>query len=281
MTYEMFTATGCTRCKITKQYLKANDIPCVEHDVKGEGKEAFTSFYKANRKNIFRDQDGVEFPVFTDGNVIKQGVSIIIGHFASGDSLTGFIGRSLLHGEWIDGFNVSDGNPDQAEGLLTVLSHLKKHNLKIQLNSCGPNADLLEKILKQGLGDRLIMEIKGPLDLYAALSGNKIDKEELIKSIRLANQFPEFELFTTITPLVRANGSVDFLTPEEIGETAKLIEEASQSKKNPYLLKVFDPETTDKDEFKSVESLATSSMFKYRTQARRYQVMTEIGNKDR
>ncbi len=276
MEYTLFTATGCARCKITKQYLKDQNISFAEHDFKAEGKDAFAQFYRANRKSIFRDQDGVEFPVFTDGNVIKQGVSVIVGHLIAGEKLSGFIGRSLLHGEWIDGFNISGGKGEEAEGLLTVLSHMKKHGLKTQLYSWGANADLLEKVQAQGLGDKLILEVKGPAALYPSLAGSEITSDELGRSIKLANQFPEFELFTTVAPLVRDDGNVDFLTPEEIADTAKLIEEASGSKKNPYTLKPFDPETTEREELKAIEPLAATSLFKYRTQARRYQVMTEI-----
>jgi glutaredoxin/pyruvate-formate lyase-activating enzyme len=276
MEYTLFTATGCARCKITKRYLKDNDIPFTEHDFKAEGKDAFAQFYRANRKSIFRDKDGVDFPVFFDGSVVKQTVSTIIGHLASDSDLSGFISRSLLHGEWIDGFDVSGGNPEQAEGLLVVLDHLKKNGLKIQLTSDGTNADLLETLLEKGLGDRLILEVKGPAHLYGPLSDKEISAEKLAKSIKLACQFPEFEVFTIVAPLVRADGVIEYITPEEIGETAKLIEEASQTKKNPYLLKTFDPESTDNEKLKNIDSLEAPNMFRYRTQARRYQVMTEI-----
>ena len=272
----IYSATGCARCKITKAYLKENNITFEEFDFKAAGKEAFAQFYRSNRSQVFRDKDGVEFPVFTDGKNIRQGVSVIIGYLIAGDGLSGYIGRSLLHGEWIDGFDISTGDPDQLENLVAVLKHLKKNGLKIQAICHGPNADILEKILAHGLVDRLIMEVKGSPELYGQLTGRELDADELSKSIELATKFPEFQFFTTIAPMKRVDGVIDFLTPEEIGSTARIIEMNSGSKKNLYILKPFDPSAVEDEQLKNLEPLPSTMMFKYRTQARRYQVMTEI-----
>ncbi len=91
----IYSATGCVRCKITKNYLKENNITFEEFDFKAAGKEAFAQFYRANRSQVFRDNDGVEFPVFTDGKNIRQGTSVIIGYLIAGDGLSGYIGRSV------------------------------------------------------------------------------------------------------------------------------------------------------------------------------------------
>ncbi len=272
----IYSATGCARCKITKNYFKENNITFKEFDFKAEGKEAFAQFYRSNRSQVFRDNDGVEFPVFTDGKNIRQGASVIIGYLIAGDGLSGYIGRSLLHGEWIDGFDISTGDPDQLENLVAVLKHLKKNGLKIQAICHGPNADILEKILDLGLVDRLIMEVKGPPELYGQLTGRELDADELLKSIELAAKFQKVQFFTTIAPLKRMDGTLEFLTPEEISSTAQVIETASGSKKNFYTLKLFDLSTALDEQLKNLEPLPSSMMFKYRTQARRYQVMTEI-----
>jgi len=88
-----------------------------EYDIKADGKDAFTKFYRAHRAEIYRDKDGVEFPVYTDGSVIRQGVSVVIGHLMAGNGLDGFIGRSTLHGEWIDGFNISGQGSLASDGI--------------------------------------------------------------------------------------------------------------------------------------------------------------------
>ncbi|MGD9188918.1 MAG: hypothetical protein PVI89_11930 [Desulfobacteraceae bacterium] len=280
MTNQIYTATGCVRCKITKRFMKENDIGYEEYDFKAEGKDAFSQFYRANRKEIFRDKDGVEFPVFTDGKVIRQGLSVVVGYLIAGEALDGFIGRSLLHGEWIDGFDISGGDPartdDLIDDLLKVLSYLKQNGLKIQITTDGRNAAVLEAVKEKNLADKIIMDVRGPAALYGSLAGADIDEEELKRSIALATRFSDYRFQTTIAPLVRKDGAVNYLTPEEVGETARMIEAATGSKKHPYQLKAFDPKQTAEDQLKSTEPLPSSALFKYRTAARRYMVMTEI-----
>lgn len=276
MSNTIFTATGCVRCKITKSFLAENNIAFEELDFKGEGQEEFGRFYRANRKDIFRDHDGVEFPVYSDGRQIRQGVSVIIGYLVAGDRLDGFIGRSLLHGEWIDGFDVSGGDPAEVEGLVKVLGYLRGKGLKTQLYSNGLNASVLERLLAEGLGDRLALEVKGPESLLPVLYGPEADAAQIAKSLELAVRFPDYRLFTTIAPVERAQGEFSHLTPEEVGQTAQFIEQATASKKNPYLLRAFQPAESDNDALKGLEPLPAPAMFKYRSAARRFQVTTEV-----
>lgn len=276
MTAIIFSATGCARCKITKKFLQERSVEYLEFDIKAEGKEEFAKFYRENRNAIFRDKDGVEFPVFTDGKVIRQGVSVIISYLIAGDGLQKAVGRSELHGEWIDGFNVSCTEPGVEEELLTVLGHLKKSGLKIQVATTGKNSTLLKSLLEKSLVDRVIMEVRGPASLYPTIAGEVITEEELRHSIQLTCSVPEYRLVTTITPFFRNNELLDFITPEEVGETAKFIEDASGSKKHPYLLRPFNPQNCVDERFASIEPLPSSALFKYRTAARRYQVMTDI-----
>lgn len=276
MKNQIFTATGCARCKITKRFMQQQNIDYDEFDIKAEGKDAFARFYRENRKDIYRDNDGVEFPVFSDGSAIRQGVGVVIGYLMTGDGLSGFIKRSALHGEWIDGFDISGGNPANAGKLLQVLAFLKQNGLKIQATTDGRNASVLEQVIDKSMADRVIMEVRGPASLYSRLLGEEISSDEIFRSIALTARSPQYSFYTTVAPFVRVDGAVSYLTPEEIGETARMIEEASGSKKHPYLLKGWNPKNLLDDRIKSAEPLPDSAMFKYRTAARRYQVMTEI-----
>ncbi len=276
MAYQIYTATGCTRCRITKRFMKKNGITYEEYDIKADGQEVFAEFYRVNRPMVYRGKDGVEFPIFTDGEVIRQGVGAVIAHLIAGDKLAGFIGQSALHGEWIDGFNIAGGDPQYSDELLRVLAYLKQNNLKIQVSTDGRNAALLEAVLENKLADRVIADIKGPANLYGPLTGTAIDESELADTIALAVRFPEYHFYTTIAPLARENGSTNYLAPEEIGQTARQIETVTGSKKHPYTLRIFNPQHAEDDRFKSIEPLPDSAVFKYRTAARRYMVMTEI-----
>ena len=276
MTNQIFTATGCARCKIAKGYMRQQKIDYEEFDIKAEGKTAFAKFYRENRKDIYRDEDGVEFPVFSNGSVIRQGASVIIGYLMAGDALNGFIGRNALHGEWIDGFDIAGGDPVHAEDLIKVLAYLKQNGLKIQVYTDGRNSLVLEKIMDSELANRVIMEVKGPAVLYEALCGQALEESELIRSIALAARCEDYRFYTVVTPIVRDDGTISYLSPEEIKETAEQIEIATGSKKHPYEICAHDPGQVIDERLKEMEPIASSDLFKYRTAARKFMVMAEI-----
>lgn len=123
------------------------------------------------------------------------------------------------------------------------------------------------------------MEVKGPLTLYAGILNKEIDPEEIKSTIRLVAKFPEYRFQTTVAPIVRQEGGtqrIRYLTPEEIEETAKLIQEVTGSNKQPYLLRLFDPGQCSDDRLKVLEKMPPNALFTYRSAARKYQVLTEI-----
>ena len=123
------------------------------------------------------------------------------------------------------------------------------------------------------------MDVKGPLALYGKILGQEIDAGEIEKSIVLVPGFPEYEFQITVAPVIRQWGEkpeVSYLTPEEIGETARLIAQVTGSKKHPFLLRVFDPDTCSDERLTAVDRLPDNAMFRYRTAARKHLVLTEI-----
>jgi len=310
MSNTIYTATGCSRCKIAKKFMEERGIACQDLDIKAEGKDAFGQFYRDSRSAVFRGKEGIEFPIFTDDTTIRQGVGVVLAYLHAGKKLDGFIGRSELSHGWMDGIHVSEGDPSLADDLTTVLSYIKKNGLNLQMDTDGRNASILEKLLEQQLVDRVIMEVKGPLTLYAGILNKEIDPEEIKSTIRLVAKFPEHRFQTTVAAVVRQEEGTQtiryvkkpecpalpsgdepgffhrrspvlphgvlHLTPEEIAETAKLIQEVTGSNKQPYLLRVFDPSNASDQRLKSVEKIPPNALFTYRSAARKYQVLTEI-----
>jgi pyruvate formate lyase activating enzyme len=280
MNLTLFTATGCSRCNVAKKFMHAKGIVFVEHDAVGEGKELFAQFYRAQRGAIFRGAEGIEFPVFVDGDEIRQGVAVVIAYLHAGKRLDGFIGRSELPKGWVGGLHVSQGDPAASDELVTVLTFLEKSGLKLQLETDGRNADVLERLLELGLGDRVVMDLKGPRPLYAAMLGAEIDTEEVSRTMALVSTFSECRFETTVAPVPQAEdgvGSVvSYLTPEEIADTARWLKEATGSHRQPYVLCVFDPQTRPDERFRAIEALSPNSLFRHRTAARTYQVLTEV-----
>jgi pyruvate formate lyase activating enzyme len=279
MSLTLFTAAGCARCNIAKKFMQDKSIAYEEHDAVGEGKERFGHFYRMHRSAVFRGRDGIEFPVLADGDVIRQGVAVVIAYLHAGAGLEGFFGRSELPKGWVGGINVSAGDPMAANELAAVLGFLKKNGMKLQLDADGRNASVLEHLLGQGIGDRVVMDIKGPRRLYGAMLGTQINPEEVGRSMALAAGFSEHRFETTVAPVLRAgedHASIGYLTPEEIAETAHWLKEATGSHRQPYVLRMFDPRNHPDDRFRSVEKLPHASLFRYRTAARKFQVLTEI-----
>ena len=169
MSIIIFSATGCVRCRVAKQLLNEHGLTFQDHDALGDGKAAFRSFYQHNRSKIYRGPEGVEFPIYCDDEVIRQGLPAVAAYLMGGTALNGFFEPVTLHGQWLDGIHISGGAPDRGQDLLKVLAYLKKQRFKVRIDTNGMNVDLLAAVLDRGLADRVIMEVKGPLHLYELL----------------------------------------------------------------------------------------------------------------
>jgi pyruvate formate lyase activating enzyme len=279
MSLTLFTATGCARCTIAKKFMAEKGLTYDEHDAIGEGKEFFGQFYRTHRSAIFRGKEGIEFPVLAEGDEIRQGLAVVVAWLQAGASLDGFIGRSEHSKGWVGGLHVSGGDPAAMDDLVAVLSFLKRNGLKLQLDTDGRNAAALECLLEQRLGDRVVMDLKGPRQLYGALLGKEIDTQEVGRSMALVAKSPEYRFETTVAPVLRSEGDpegISYLTPEEIAETALWLKEVTGSHRQPYVLRAFDPQTSADDKFRSMETLTPNSLLRHRTAARKHQVLTEV-----
>ncbi|MBR4747672.1 MAG: hypothetical protein IK061_09835, partial [Desulfovibrio sp.] len=95
----LYTAPDCIRCKIVKSFLAERGQTWDTVDFKADAKD-FNAFYRANRKSIYRNPEGVEFPLFDDGTVIKQGSGEVVAYLLAGRDLECCVTRSdMLHGK--------------------------------------------------------------------------------------------------------------------------------------------------------------------------------------
>ena len=271
MAFTIFSTTGCMRCKIVKSYMDDHGMVYEDHDIKAEDKDVFNGFYRRNRPDIFRGKEGIEFPILYTGEKIKQGVGEILAFLKSEDKLTEFIKRSDLSHGWISGLNISAGNVSMGNDFLEILRYIKAHGLLIQLETDGRNANLLETIIKENLVDRLFFQLRGPAELYKAITGYSLKDEDLFKSLSLVKKSPEYQIILSIACLERPNGETEFLTYEEAKKAAALVEQATGSKKHPFYIKgvVPPPEL-------GIKALPSSAFFKYRTACRPHMILAEI-----
>lgn len=252
-----------------------------EHDALGEGREAFKIFYQQNRPKVHRGPEGIEFPLYADGEIIRQGIAAVLGHLVGGRALEGFFKPGLLHGEWVDGIEVSGGDPGGGEKLSDVLQVLKSRGFKVQIETSGVNATLLQTLLERKLADRVVMTLKGPLRLYASILQREVDQEEIKKSIALTATCEDHLFVTPIAPIARDPGdtaNLSYLTPDEVEEVARLIKEVTGDHGQPYGLCRFDPKSAQDEGLKAFDALPPPALLLYRSKARRHQVRTEIVN---
>ena len=72
MSITLYTAPDCIRCKIVKAFLAERNIEYGTVDFK-ENAQEFNTFYRTNRKAIYRNPEGVEFHSHIDGRKFLMG----------------------------------------------------------------------------------------------------------------------------------------------------------------------------------------------------------------
>jgi pyruvate-formate lyase-activating enzyme/glutaredoxin len=279
MSITIYSATGCVRCRVVREFLNEHGLPFQDYDALSEGKEAFRSFYQKNRRKISRGPEGVEFPIYCDNGVIRQGLPAVTAYLIGGPALDGFFKPGTLHGQWLDGIYISDGPPACGADLLETLAYLKKQNFKIRIDTNGLNADLLASILERGLADRVVMDVKGPLHLYDLILQRPVDPADIEKSIALISKCSDYGFVTTIGPIPRPTGEptqISYITPAEVAQTAELIKKAAGDNRQPYGLRFIDPKASGSENLYTPEALPQNVHFRYRSEARRHQFKTEI-----
>jgi hypothetical protein len=275
MSLILFTAAGCSRCAIAKNFLRAKGLAYEEHDAVGTGKEAFAAFYRAHRAHVRRWKDGIEFPVLVDGAVVRQGVAAVVARLEAGGRLNGYFVPGEPAKGWAE-VAASGGDPGAVEDLVRVLGFLKSSGLKLEVRTAGRNPGVLQRLLDAGLGDRAVMDVTGSPERCAGDPG----PEDVGRSMAVAARFAEHRFETTVAPFVPAGAAADappaYPSPEEIAAVARWIAEATGSPKQPYLLRRFDPAACADERLRGVEPLPPDALVRYRSAARRYQVFTEI-----
>lgn len=283
MALTVFTATDCLRCNVLKRFLNERGISFDEKDIKSGGKADFTAFYAQHRTAVHRGKDGIEFPILVNGPEIRQGLGPSLAYLAAGKGLDGFVRASTRMHEWIDGLSLSGDDPAQTDALLSILRHLNACGMKTVLHTDGRQAAVLEKILEENLAHRLIMDVLGPPGIYREVFGNDRILQEIRASMRLVVRFREYRFRLVISGFPRKPGdgpAYGVLTPEDIGEAARMIQETTGSDRHPCVVAAGCWNGEKEDPEKPREAFSQGDLFPYRSRARRYQVFTEIEKKE-
>ncbi len=146
---------------------------------------------------------------------------------------------------WIDAVVLCGGEPTLEPELVFFIEELKKRGLAVKLDTNGKNWAKLKDLLERRTVDYVAMDVKGPLQLYPALTGMEFvdERDDILKGMNLATHFPGYEFRTTAFPVIRNKQEfqASFMTPEEIGETARMIYDYTGSNEHRYFLQPFVP----------------------------------------
>ncbi|NLW82021.1 MAG: hypothetical protein GXY42_10170 [Desulfovibrionales bacterium] len=267
MSITLYTAPNCLRCKIVKEFLAKRGQGYTAYDFK-EDKDIFNNYYRANRSSIYRNPEGVEFPIFDDGNVIKQGTGEILAYLLSGRVLESCVTRSeLLHG-WISGLNVSACPAGQEENFSTLIRVLAKGGLTVQLRSDGRRSDLLKTILDEGTVSRMVLDIVAPSRLYPTVAGGPIDLEDLNRSISLTRSHADHLIRIVVSAYAGEGGAMTRITPAEAGEAAQMVLDACGNRMLPVFVEAA--------QNAGLEPLEGQALLPYRSKVRNVLVKAEI-----
>lgn len=236
MDITLYTAPDCIRCKIVKAFFNDRNIPYGTIDFKAQAEE-FNTFYRTNRPKIYRNPEGVEFPLFYNGEVIRQGSGEVIAYMLSGDALknAGAVTRSdLLHG-WISGLYLSCCPKEQEENFLTLVKHLASGGLTICMQTDGRNSALLEKLLGMNVITKLQLNILGDSKVYESLYGASIDMDDLAKTISLVKGFANSQIRYLASPL-NIDGTVSWPTRAMALDAGKMVFDACGDHQLPIVV---------------------------------------------
>ena len=227
----LYTAPDCIRCKIVKAFLAERGLAYDTIDFKADAQD-FNTFYRTNRKAIYRNPEGVEFPLFADGQVIKQGSGEIIAYLLSGHTLEACVTRSdMLHGK-IAGLYPSQCPDGQEENFEILVNRLAAGGLQVWLQTDGRKADLLANLLK--IKDvHVICNVVGGADASAKVFGGAPSKEELSKTLALVQSTADGVVRFLAMPLPNGDGWA-WPTRDDAAAAAKMVAEACGQPTLPY-----------------------------------------------
>lgn len=271
MSITLYTAPDCMRCKIVKSFLAERGMDYAAVDFKADA-DVFNKFYRENRKAIYRNPEGVEFPLFQEGEVIRQGSGEVVAWLLSRGGLDGCVTRSdLLHGK-ISGLYPSQCPPEQEENFLTLVRHLAAGGLDVWLQTDGRNPDLLEKLLAVK-GTHVILNIVGSPETAQAVFGGAPTREDLAKTIGLVQATPDGVIRFFAMP-VPAEDGWRWPDRKDAEAGARMVAEACASPTLPFGIAAATAETPGG--LHGLEPLTEQDMLAYRSAIRRHLFKADV-----
>lgn len=215
----------------------------------------------------------MEFPLFDDGQIIKQGSGEIIAYLLSGREMETCVTRSdMLHGS-ISGLYLSQCPDGREDDFVTLVDRLAKGGLHVWVQSDGRKPELLERLLQIKPVSAILNSV-GPAPVYESLFGSAPSKEDLAKSIDLIRKTEDGIVRFLAYPVPRADGSVSWPTRDEAAGAALLVSEAAGDHTLPYAVVAVTADMPQ--DLRGLEALPDAMLLKYRSAAREFLFKADI-----
>lgn len=272
MSITLYTAPDCIRCKIVKSFLAERGLDYGTVDFKADA-QTFNTFYRTNRKAIYRNPEGVEFPLFDDGEVIKQGSGEILAYLLSGRVLECCVTRSdMLHGK-IAGIYPSQCPDGQEENMLTLVDRLAKGGLQVWLQVDGRKPDLLRKLL--AIKDvHVILNVVGSSAATERIFGGAPTREALAETIELVRATPDGFIRFFAVPQPGEDGTWAWPDRAEALAAAKMVFEACNAPTLPYVIDAVTPDMAW--DMHGLEALPEQALLVYRSASRQFLFKADV-----
>lgn len=264
MAITLYASTGCLRCSIVKEYLKAQGTAFSEHDIQNpEGNAAFKKFYAQHRAHIRRDAHGIFFPLVQDGDHIVQDAGSTLAWFIAGESLHAMIRPNNMGHGWTGGLHIGAGNADCYSPFLQVIRLLKAGGLRTAMDTDGNNAPLLHSLLAEALIDRLHVRVTPPSFLSPAhRAACEASFSAACAALKAASQTVSIHFYTDIAAPDMPTGTG--IHASDVGAAAEWLNAVTHCNTLPYTIR------------DSASTQVERNLLPFRTAARRWQTGADI-----
>lgn len=108
----------------------------------------------------------------------------------------------------LEGVCITGGEPTLQNDLPDFIKKIKDLGFLVKLDTNGSNPQMLANLLEAKLIDFVAMDIKAPLEKYKKVVGEKINLEDIQRSVELVRQAPDYEFRTTVLPVLHTRKDI-------------------------------------------------------------------------
>ena len=142
--------------------------------------------------------------------------------------------------KWVDGVVLCGGEPTLEKDLMGFTRKIKEKGLAVKLDTNGSNPKVLRNLLDEKVIDYVAMDVKGSKEIYSKIVGGEINVKNIEDSMKVVQDFPDYEFRTTIAPIIRKD-EINFMSVDESEEMAKWIVDVTGQNKHKHYLQKFVP----------------------------------------